>query len=243
MTTNEDLNPPSLVQLGSDVVVKSVSHQTLQHRWPVLGKTTVHQNTKLFCPGETSSLMQRLSIGQELNITQCQRARLHEYSFTSFACQSICSPLLSIIHLSTYVFIYHFSFCPNFFVDIACLTYVQYPSLFSLPLFLTFWSSSPGAHSSHALNIFKFNVIIDRGYASLQLPHLLPQGTTLLADEVSYRTSPEVPAGGQLSGHKMSRAAKLRSSSCTAKVNRTSWQSYLELGGSQVGNYSNAAIT
>ena len=114
----------------------------------------------------------------------------------SFACQSICSPLLSIIHLSTYVFIYHFSSCPYFFVGIACLTYVQYPSLFSLPLFLTFWSYSPGAHSSHALNIFKFNVIIDRAYASLQLPHLLPQGTTLLADEVSYRTSPELGASG-----------------------------------------------
>lgn len=59
---------------------------------------------------------------------------------------------------------------------------------FSLSLSLPFLFFPPGVHSNHILNILKFNVIIYRAHARLQLPHLLPQGTTLLADEVSYRT-------------------------------------------------------
>ena len=71
-------------------------------------------------------------------------------------------------------------------------------------------------------------------YARLQLPHLLPQGTTLLADEVSYCTWPELGIVGCQRVDRCLVTAKVRSSSCTAKVNRTSWHGRWSL---EVGKY------
>ena len=71
-------------------------------------------------------------------------------------------------------------------------------------------------------------------YARLQLPHLLPQGTTLLADEVSYCTWPELGIVGCQRVDRCLVTAKVRSSSCTAKVEPhfLAWE--MELGGRQI---------